>query len=156
MIFYHFTDFRFLRDGGTILQEGLKGRDEDKDYADRMMAPPDAVWLTTDTEETWRVDRKSEYRITVVIPSTDKKLVRWDRWMRKHHPPDIAERLLAACAQMGNSAWKNYWLYLGPVPLSRFRAIEHADPQKRAEAESEEELQLHPERRAKLLPDPST
>ena len=133
MIFYHFTDFHFLQDGGTILQEGLKAH-EGKDETDQTMAPPNAVWLTTDSEETWRVDRKSEYRITLVIPSTDKKLVRWDRWVRKRHP-DIAQRLFAAAESTGNPAWKNYWLYLGPVPRSRFRVIEYADQQKRAEAE---------------------
>ena len=140
MILYHFTDFYFLKNGGTILQTGLRAGARDE--VDLAMAPADAVWLSTDAEETWK-QRKSECRITVVIPSTDRRLVRWQKWMRKRHPPHIAEQLIAACGSGTGDAWKNFWLYLSPVPLSMLRTIEYADPQRRAAAE--EEARLHPE-----------
>ena len=138
MILYHFTDFYFLKNGGTILQTGLRAGAHDE--VDLAMAPADAVWLSTDAEETWK--RKSECRITVVIPSTDRRLVRWQKWMRKRHPPHIAEQLIAACGSGTGDAWKNFWLYLSPVPLSTFgrsnTPIRSGGPRLR-------EARLHPE-----------
>ena len=150
MILYHFTDFCYLQNHGTILREGLKAGDR-KDGVHWLMAPPNAVWLTTDTEDLWR-ECANECRITVAIPSSNRRLVRWGTWLRKQYPPVIADVMIAGAAKMGSNsharngtadAWRRFWLYLDPVPLNMIRAIEHADPQKRAEAG--EERRLHPE-----------
>jgi Helix-turn-helix domain len=63
MILYHFTDFWFLKNGGTILQEGLKAGPSDESFP-----PTNVVWLTTSPVAVWAT-RPPECRISVVIPS---------------------------------------------------------------------------------------
>jgi hypothetical protein len=58
-----FTDFCFLKNGGTILQEGRKAGPSDESFP-----PTNVVWLTTSPVAVWAI-RPPECRISVVIPS---------------------------------------------------------------------------------------
>jgi len=102
------------------------------------MPPAGVVWLSTEGDPAvmWVEGQKSECRIKVVIPSTDKRLVRWEVWVRKHQSAEDAEWMCAAAERAGLS-WRSYYVYFGTVPRSKFRAIEYADPRMRAEAEAE-------------------
>lgn len=129
MILYHFTDFWFLKNGGTILEEGLKPTEP----LHGTILPSGVVWFTTEADPViwWGDGERSECRITVVIPSTDKRLVRWEVWLRKHVSADEMKEMTAFFNTTG-IAWKAFYVYRGAVPLSRFRAVEYADPNRRA------------------------
>jgi hypothetical protein len=119
VILYHYTDVWCLR---TILKEGLKpGPFFDPDDP---MLPADVVWLTTQTHQDgigW--EDPKEIRITLVIPSTDERLVRWKRWIQKHDG-----HLLAGARRGGGEAWACYWIYFGVVPASYIEVWEFTDP----------------------------
>lgn len=119
MILYHFTDVWCLR---TILKEGLKpGPFFDPDDP---LPPADVVWLTTQDHQDgigWSTPK--EVRITLVIPSTDERLVRWKRWIQRHD-----SNLLAGVRRGRGESWANYWVYFGVVPVTYFQAIEYTDP----------------------------
>jgi hypothetical protein len=61
---------------------------------------------------------KKAVRVTVVIPSTDRRLVRWLTWGRKYCEPGLYDALA-----QGNRH-KTWWLYFGTVAPDQFRAIE--------------------------------
>jgi hypothetical protein len=150
MILYHFTDFYNLdhpEDGRTILKEGLKPNGK------KGMPPLDAVWFTTQADPEFMFARedgtldtdwkKHNTRIKVVIPSTDKQLMKWETWLRKQSvvlfdgrvflPSELINTIYAHNL-MG---YKFYYVYFGSIPPSKFRVIECADPQMRAETEAE-------------------
>jgi hypothetical protein len=135
MMLYHFTDFHFLKVGGTILKEGLKPAVGKQGLH---MPPHGVVWLTTETENTWVGDHPKEgCRIKLFIPSSDKRLVRWETWLRKHGEHELLAGLKEGRINTGKGdAWKSFWCYFGTVPLSMFRKIEFADPEKRAAYEA--------------------
>jgi hypothetical protein len=120
MILYHFTDLWCIDD---ILAEGLKPAFND----DANFQPKNVVWLTTrdDQQGMWR--NPKELRITLVIPSTDRRLVRCADWMRKHDPD-----LYRIAVSLGHTGWETLYCYFGIVPVSYLRAVEYADPERRA------------------------
>jgi hypothetical protein len=124
MILHHFTGLYYLENGGTILKEGLVPK------AGVHTAPPfNVVWLTSATEPNWSARPDSyECRIKLAIPSHDRRLVKWDKWMRKNQP-NILEWLTHGCDcgfDHGPSITTIY-CYFGTVPLIYFRAVEYAD-----------------------------
>jgi hypothetical protein len=131
MILYHFTDFCFLEAEGTILKEGLKPSESGKNG---MLPPYGVVWFTTEEDYRWHKGLASETdqcRIKLVIPSTDKRLVYWPKWARKH-APDIIEKLLKCdCGLNHRRQVETTYCYFGTVPLFYFREIEYADPARR-------------------------
>jgi hypothetical protein len=107
MILHHFTGLYYLENGGTILKEGLVPK------AGVHTAPPfNVVWLTSATEPNWSARPDSyECRIKLAIPSHDRRLVKWDKWMRKNHP-NILEWLTNGCDcgfDHGPSITTIYW-----------------------------------------------
>lgn len=121
MVLYHFTSVWCLR---TILKEGLKpGSFFDPDYSE---PPADVVWLTTQehADDIFGWSDPKEIRITLVIPSSDQRLVRWKWWLQKHD-----KNLLAAVTRDHGESWAdNCWVYFGIVPRSSIEAIEYTDP----------------------------
>ena len=150
MILYHFTDIYNLHhpeDGGTILKEGLKPNGK-KDG----VPPLDAVWFTSESDpqymfrcadgalDRWKTDRA---RIRVVIPSTDKRLVKWETWLRKQRVVEMPDGRLLRSSDMISRlivGWKSYYVYFGAVAPTAYRAVEYADPEMRAEIEREIDL----------------
>jgi hypothetical protein len=94
---------------------------------DAYTQPKNVVWLTTrdDQQGMWR--NPKEVRITLVIPSTDRRLVRCADWMRKHDPD-----LYRIAVSLGHTGWETFYCYFGIVPVSYLRAVEYADPERRA------------------------
>jgi hypothetical protein len=152
MILYHFTDLYNLHhpeDGRTILKEGLKPNGIKRCCKDGM-PPLNAVWLTSQSDPhymfgcdddtpdpEWKTNR---VRIRVAIPSTDKRLLKWETWLRRQTFVIMSDgRLLLPseiidCFSASNlTDYKFHYVYLGVVPLSKFRAVEYADPQKRTD-----------------------
>jgi hypothetical protein len=141
MILYHFTDLCCLKNGGTILTEGLKPKSAAEQMAN-CVPPFGVVWLTTWTalaiEETNLVptdargvaepiwaERMPEVRIQLAIPSSDRKLVNWEAWLRKHRPDILGAVLCFPDPEFDiRPRLKNYFVYFGTVPLKYFRAIE--------------------------------
>jgi len=148
MIFYHFTELYNLdhpEDGRTILKEGLKPNGK------KGMPPLDAVWFTTEADPEFmfagddgKLDpnwKRDCARIKVVIPSTDKRLMKWETWLQQQSLVSLDGRLFHP-SEMINAiyahnlmSYKFYYVYFGSIPSSEFRLVDHADPQRRAESE---------------------
>jgi len=125
MILYHYTKINCLEKHGTILEEGLKPLDEPKDC----IVPPfcGAVWFTTCEDYLWANGRIPECRVTCVIPSSDKRLVLWKKWLRENLPaPEVAEVISMARETRAPWCylWEAYYVYFGEVPLDYIRAVD--------------------------------
>jgi hypothetical protein len=106
MKLYHFTGLRALigdaataviRPGiidlatvaapGSVIADGLKPRREEG-YDGVLSSPlPPCVWLTTDPDMGGiglHFSSFADFRITVIIPSTDRRLVPWLEYFRDH------------------------------------------------------------------------
>jgi len=125
MQLYHFTDLWSLDEGGTILREGLRPAADQGEWPLPPFEP--VVWLTSEAECTF-FEAPPEVRITVVIPSTDRRLARWETWLRKHGE----QKVIAACYKAmsngwSNGAWRSFYCYFGTVGLNRIRRVEYVD-----------------------------
>jgi len=119
MILYHFTD---CLDTGTILTEGLKPGNNGNKQASLSLPPIDVVWLSTGGLECWAI-KAPLAMIELVIPSRDRKLVHWGKWVRRH-APDIAERLMNCdCGRDHRPSFKEHYCYFGVIPPSAFRRV---------------------------------
>jgi hypothetical protein len=143
MILYHFTSVERLE---SIRREGLNRGDVPTRFKGPLYETS-AVWFTTEPQpeghglfeaktlteedrrdyfETFGVlpSEGSQYlnkkavRITVSIPSSDRRLVRWLTWGRKHCEPGLYDAL-----SKGNHH-KTWWLYFGTIAPDQFRAID--------------------------------
>lgn len=144
MILFHFTAIEYIED---IKKEGLNRGDVPTSMYDGR----NGVWLTSDPEPSghglsereeltdedrnslWRCTgslppkgssffpNKLAVRITVVVPTTDRKLVRWRKWSRKHCEPKTYDLLTKANGHKHDT----WWIYFGLIEPSRFRAIEY-------------------------------
>jgi hypothetical protein len=105
------------------MTEGLTPAFNDDAYTQ----PKNVVRLTTrdDQQGMWR--NPKEVRVTLVIPLTDRRLVRLADWWRKHDPD-----LYRIAVSLGGRAWETFYCYFGTVPVSYLRAVEYADPERRA------------------------
>ena len=87
--------------------------------------------------------KKDCARIKVVIPSTDKRLMKWETWLREQSFVSFNDRIFLP-SEMINAiyahklmGYKFCYVYFGSIPPSEFRGVEYADPQMRAETETE-------------------
>jgi hypothetical protein len=64
---------------------------------------------------------KKAVRITVAIPSSDRRLKRWTTYGRKHCEPGLYDNLVRANGQ----THKHWWLYFGTIAPERFRSVEY-------------------------------
>jgi hypothetical protein len=151
MILYHFTSFYNLKNHGpeNIVAVGLKpGEDSWKDWVDMMepVMPPPVVWFTTNPSPTGLFGNNgnghnSEARITVVIPSSDRKLVSWMTYLREHDRQLL--EYLRTCNGKALAGLSDYYLYFGRVPPVRIERIKYVDPKERT-AQSEGQSQPSP------------
>jgi hypothetical protein len=136
MILYHFTSLYNLGNVGpdNIIAVGLKPSAIGWEGCEHA---PDSVWLTIDPDlpSVGHIASFSEVRVTVVIPSADKRLVRWEKWVRKHSSDRIVE--VANKTWIG---WRSFWVYFGSVPPERIRVIEYTDPALREKMSKGEEI----------------
>jgi hypothetical protein len=95
MILYHFTGLEYL---DAIMEDGLSKGDVPTSATEGKTG----VWFTTDQDSAGhglgvemdlpngrRVANKRAVRITVSIPSSDRKLMPWMKWGRKHCNPEM-------------------------------------------------------------------
>lgn len=74
-----------------------------------------------------RFPNKEAIRITVMIPSSDRKLVTWTKWGRKHCEP----RFFNALNRKGHN-WRTWYIYFGVIPSARFKSIDVLEVQSTA------------------------
>ncbi len=123
---------------GSILKAGLSPN-QCGDYDSLLAEPmPACVWLTTNPDMS-AVFLNGNYldhgnwRVTVVIPSTDRRLVHWPKYMRRR-----------AFFEMQISEWmrreaEGFFCYFGEVARDRIRAVGHSDRATAARAISNED-----------------
>ena len=124
MFLYHFTDFFRLQEGGTILAEGLKPQPQD-DPED--WQPAGVVWFTTEAEPvTWWFEQPSECRITAVIPTHDRRLMKYEKWLRKWLRKHLRHRLdeVVAIHDAQGAHWRAWYIYFGDVPLDMLQKVD--------------------------------
>ena len=129
MLLYHFTLIRYLKYEGTIATEGLKPQ-----AGQCGLQSHDVVWLTTNSETIFAiawdragnlVKQKHDCRITLVIPSHDRKLVNWGKWLRRHDP-DLFEHYLRnpyLGRERSHQTLQEWFVYFGAIPSSCFREM---------------------------------
>ena len=88
-----------------------------------------------------QIGKKAALDIKVVIPSTDKRLMKWETWVGEQYVvlfnariflPSETINAIYAHDLMG---YKFYYVYFGSIPPSEFQLVDYADPQRRAETE---------------------
>jgi hypothetical protein len=141
MILYHFTA---LEHRDAIMTEGLR-------FGNINLAQRDVrngVWFTTETEPSGHGQEKQNHfarfgqkfpgsdthwptkgqlRIKVVIPSTDRQLVKWTTWGRKRCDAQLYEFLKGDVT--GGQAYKTWFIYLGTVAPDRFKEVQERSAQ---------------------------
>jgi hypothetical protein len=110
---------------GYILRAGLRPQ-PDRLLGD--MIPP-CIWFTTDPDMPLGFSSNSDFRIEVVIPTTDRQLVQWPAYLRKRDPSGeaLAAYQREAARHVGRVCIEDWWFYLAPVTTGRFRSIEHIE-----------------------------
>jgi hypothetical protein len=112
MRLYHFAQLHYVRD---IKKEGIKPT---VDKQGLPLPPHGVVWLTSKPEHT--LDHEPECCITVFIPPADKRLVKWETWLRQHGEHEI---LAASEDNRHGRLWRSFFCYFGVVPPSMLRKI---------------------------------
>ena len=155
MLLYHFTCHEYME---RISREGLNRGDVPLRRI-APLYETNAVWLTdisqpegcglSDAREFTEEDRlqyfkvfgellppnsvypdKKAVRITVVIPSSDRRLKRWLNYGRKHCEPGFYDELVRADGR----THKHWWLYFGIIPPDQFRAVDYLNSTRPAAA----------------------
>jgi hypothetical protein len=68
---------------------------------------------------------KSAVRIKIIIPTADRRLVRWSSWGRKRCDPDLFEYLNQNRGQRDDGRNQATWfIYLGVIEPNRFASVE--------------------------------
>lgn len=105
----------------SILKRGLQpARAEDFDGALRTPLPP-CVWLTDDPEMSQDYCTWHGWRITLVISSSDRRLVHWPRYFRKH---GVERDALRTFPEAQWRAGESFYAYFGPIAAESFRALD--------------------------------
>lgn len=122
-VLYHFT---FSRQLETIVTEGLKPSKLNPS------TPRNVVWLTTNPETIYACDQHGnpvehahDRRIEIVIPAHDRRLINWERWLRKHAPGE-AEFILRnpyLGRERSQLSLQEWHCYFGVLPPSLLREI---------------------------------
>jgi hypothetical protein len=125
MILYHYTGVEYL---DAIMDTGLSlGDVPTSEHGGK-----NGVWLTTDRDsaghglsdgERWNgyyfADKRA-VRITVKIKSSDRRLVEWLKWGRKH----CERSLFDALNEAGGGKHATWFVYFGVIEPDRFSNIE--------------------------------
>jgi hypothetical protein len=129
MILHHFTHIERL---DSILDGGLT-----PSIGAHTLPPRNVVWLTSAETPNYLAAgaRPPAVRIKLVVPSRDRRLVKWDKWASRNEP-HILDHLLNRCDCGFDHAPSvaSTWIYFGGLPLTTFRTVENTDPVARATA----------------------
>jgi hypothetical protein len=117
------VDLRTVAAPGSIIADGLKPCKE-SGYDHRLRSPlPSCVWLTSDPDAGHKThmgnhfSKYIDFRVTVIIPSNDRRLVHWPKYFRKH----------AGCAlpEAAQNVTATFYVYFGE--LTRIVGISRAE-----------------------------
>jgi hypothetical protein len=125
----------------SILKGGIRPHNSG-DY-DALLGEPmrDCVWLTTNPDMSAVFLNSNymdhgEWRVTVVIPSTDRRLVFWPKYFSRR-----TGREYVVSSEDRSHAYRcareaaGFYVYFGAIPPGRFRAIDQVDRASAARAE---------------------
>jgi hypothetical protein len=109
---------------GSILTHGVQPH-KDASYDDGLRSPlSPCVWLTDDPNLPLAY-RREEWRISVIIPSRDRRLTPWLKYFRKHPREEAREfASFVILSEEMQGASESFYVYFGPIPLVRLSAIE--------------------------------
>src|SRR5262249_17293941 len=89
--------------------------------------PRDCVWLTRNAGQiptVWGTWDKCRRVVVVRIPTSDKCLISFVRWMREKMPGDLAEFTAGNLDGNGpGTDWRSGWLYFGTILPNRIRGV---------------------------------
>ena len=130
MELYHFTSADRIDE---IAVKGLEPRNEgDADDPTDLFGthllywPRDCVWLTRNAYEiptVWGTFDKLRSLVAVRVPTADKHLISFVRWMREK-VPERAESMACTLDEKGaGTDWRSWWLYFGVILPSRIRGF---------------------------------
>jgi hypothetical protein len=122
------VDLRTVAAPGSIIADGLKPfRKDDYDHVLRSPLPP-CVWLTSDPDmvkDGLNFSSFADYRITVLIPSIDPRLVHWPKYFRKHGQCTWSEAMRQAdVLEAVRRASATFYVYFGRI--ARITQITHS------------------------------
>ena len=130
MIFFHFTSFYNLENVGpeNILAAGLKAMPVKGWWAKEAIGTiRRCVWLTTNPDMSPLYASYSEVRISLVISSSDRRLVHLPKLLRKRACNELMTELDADTG----GHWRTFYMYLSDITLNYIRVVEYADPARR-------------------------
>jgi len=118
VILYHFTNEKNL---DSIMAEGIKPSGYDT------TPPYRVVWLTRSETPTWTLDPRKRWacRLRIVVRHGDRKLVKWESWMRKHYR-DVYDELMQT-DRIFRKACPTTWCYFDTIPPTAVREITHCN-----------------------------
>jgi hypothetical protein len=119
------TDLATVAAPGSIIVDGLKpGREDGYDGVLRSPLPP-CVWLTTDPDMGGIVLHFSsfaDFRLTVLIPRTDQRLVHWLKYFRDHGRCTWLEAMpQVGITQAAQDTAETFYVYFGKI--TRFAEV---------------------------------
>ena len=125
---------------GSILKAELRPHNNGENDMPLGGPTPPHVWLTTNPDMsndfvTGNTLDRGNWRITVVIPSADRRLVYWPKYFSKRTGGDyvISSEDRAHAYRLAREA-TGFYLYFGAIPLDRFRAVENVADNRLARA----------------------
>jgi hypothetical protein len=107
----------------SILAEGLKPAKTPRDGF-MLEQPHGCVWFTRALVPTmwWRDLSLCARCVVVVLPTSDKRLMSFERWMRENLAPDRIDGIAATLDEV-SSDWRLHHVYFGIVPPHRIKGI---------------------------------
>jgi hypothetical protein len=113
-----YIDLRTVAAPGSIIVDGLKPcTTDDYDHVLRSPLPP-CVWLTSDPDmddNDLHFSSFTGYRITVLIPSIDPRLVHWPKYFNKHGRCTWSKSMQYVDSPEVKHASANFYLYFGRI-----------------------------------------
>ena len=120
MQFLHLTAAKNIP---AIQAEGLKPAAKPKHGRCSLWWPHDCVWFTREARVTWWGDPSLYARfVCVVLPSSDKRLMSLERWLRDHLGNNFDECAANLDEDVGTS-WHSHYVYFGIVPPHRIKVV---------------------------------
>ena len=116
------VDLRTVAAPGSIIADGLKPSKEDGyDHALRSPLPP-CVWLTSDHDMGADIGDSglhfssfADLRITMLIPSTDRRLAHWPKYFRNHGRWTWSEAMQYADSPEVQRVAETFYVYFGTI-----------------------------------------
>jgi predicted secreted hydrolase len=90
--------------------------------------PSGAVWFTRELGPPgwWPVELNTLwFYVEVVLPTSDSRLMSFERWLRENHP-GYDRDALELLPEFRQSHWRDHYLYFGHVPPRRIKGCHGA------------------------------